>query len=596
MATAHRTLPLAATVLWLCLLPHAEALRCAKPPSFYAPSRSAAISTSRVATPLMDAAGGMSARIAKLEKAIDELETLGCKEEVLEPLRAELRKLKIDDIQDQLNDLKSAKAAAAASPPSPAPPPAKTAPPASVLSTDLGELVERIGDLSYGIDGLIKQMKGGGATDKNLERLQSMRSERMSGLERLRSADAKVYKQTVMLLKQTAGLRDDDLPPTTSTQEATTDDDDENVVIIGGKRYGLRPPPPAPPPAPAPAPNPVGDVLSFGASLFGLAPPPPPLTPEQKEARAKELQAREERRRAADKEAAERAAERARASEEARIAAERATAERNAAYAKQLAAERKVKASAAIANALRAVDYGERVDPRGIAELQRAIADARAAELPDTDIARAEAIEKLVSQKYADIVEAERLAREREEAERVAKAKAEAERIARERAEAARIVREKEEAARKEAARQNELASVKESLRKAIALPGDQRKAAIRKLQVQFHPDRQYQDDESREFAGELSRMVNDAMNVARENEARVEAKKRREAAYSRLMGAMGGRTYGSKEAADSGVQTLREAVEEAKAAGVSEGEVAKGERALAQLIDAEFKSGNWRN
>ena len=54
---------------------------------------------------------------------LDELETLGCKEEVLEPLRAELRKLKIDDIQDQLNDLKSAKAAAAASPPSPAPPP-----------------------------------------------------------------------------------------------------------------------------------------------------------------------------------------------------------------------------------------------------------------------------------------------------------------------------------------------------------------------------------------------------------------------------------------------------------------------------------------
>ena len=26
MATAHRTLPLAATVLWLCLLPHAEGL------------------------------------------------------------------------------------------------------------------------------------------------------------------------------------------------------------------------------------------------------------------------------------------------------------------------------------------------------------------------------------------------------------------------------------------------------------------------------------------------------------------------------------------------------------------------------------------
>ena len=54
-----------------------------------------------------------------MEELEAQLEEAKMPQAAREKADAELRKLKIDDIQDQLNDLKSAKAAAAASPPSP---------------------------------------------------------------------------------------------------------------------------------------------------------------------------------------------------------------------------------------------------------------------------------------------------------------------------------------------------------------------------------------------------------------------------------------------------------------------------------------------
>ena len=61
-----------------------------------------------------------------------------------------------------------------------------------------------------------------------------------------------------------------------------------------------------------------------------------------------------------------------------------------------------------------------------------------------------------------------------------------------------------------------EMRAATEIVRRSISRPAAERKALLRELQVKWHPDRQYGDDASREFAVELSVMVNEAANVAR--------------------------------------------------------------------------------
>ena len=94
-------------------------------------------------------------------------------------------------------------------------------------------------------------------------------------------------------------------------------------------------------------------------------------------------------------------------------------------------------------------------------------------------------------------------------------------------------------------------------------------------MQVRYHPDRQYGSDSEQQFAAEMSRLVNDAMNVTRQAEAARAAKIRREEAYAAMKTAVAKGASGDE---------LRAAIDIARAAGVSEQEIEKAAAVLRRL------------
>ena len=91
------------------------------------------------------------------------------------------------------------------------------------------------------------------------------------------------------------------------------------------------------------------------------------------------------------------------------------------------------------------------------------------------------------------------------------------------------------------------------------------------------HPDKQYGDEKSREFAAELSRLANEAANVARKQAAEAAAKAKRIDAYDTLQALLNG-------SSDQGIEQLRAAIQTARDAGVSEIEIAKAEARLGRM------------
>ena len=110
-----------------------------------------------------------------------------------------------------------------------------------------------------------------------------------------------------------------------------------------------------------------------------------------------------------------------------------------------------------------------------------------------------------------------------------------------------------------------------------LKIPGDAQ--VLRELQVQWHPDKQYGDESEKQLAEEVSRLVNDAAVVAREQAAKVKAQAKRTAAYEELQ------RFG-RGTDRSQVPPLRTAIEKARDAGVSNAEISKAEQILRRLTD----------
>ena len=119
-----------------------------------------------------------------------------------------------------------------------------------------------------------------------------------------------------------------------------------------------------------------------------------------------------------------------------------------------------------------------------------------------------------------------------------------------------------------------EMRAATEIVKRSISRPAAERKALLRELQVKWHPDRQYGDEASREFAVELSVMVNEAANVARKQLAAAESKRRRTEAYDVLQ----------QQVNRGDVDALRIAIQDACNAGVSDMEVTEAESVLVRL------------
>jgi hypothetical protein len=337
-------------------------------------------------------------------------------------------------------------------------------------------------------------------------------------------------------------------------------------VIIGGKKYIVQPPPP---PAPTPSLPPIdpptrprggaeadGSDGGLFSSWFSVT---------TRSVFPSELSAAE--------------------------AAERAAAQR--------ASEQKA-ASVALEAALRAVEFGQIAGSASqLRGMRTAIEAAHACGMSAGDLARAEQIEAKsvlladearAAAKVAEARDAERRARKEKRRVDAAKAAAEAraaaeraamERALVERAAAERAAVEKAMAEKAAAERRAEMVAAREMLRRSVAKPTQERKRILRDLQLKWHPDKQYGDEESREFAGEIARLVNEAANVARQQAAAEAARRKRQAAFDALQPYI--TRFGARP--DSlGALELRTAIQNARDTGVSDGEVAKAEAALKRL------------
>ena len=163
-------------------------------------------------------------------------------------------------------------------------------------------------------------------------------------------------------------------------------------------------------------------------------------------------------------------------------------------------------------------------------QLARAIRVAQSVGVPTDEISGAEAMQAEAEEAAARKETLNRkVAAERAEAARVAAA----EKAERQRAEAAERARKEVEAR----ARQAKILEAKQQLMRSYSLPSQERKALLRDLQVQYHPDKQsqYDDDESKKLAAELSQMVNEAAAVAKTQARAAETKEKRIQAYEAL-------------------------------------------------------------
>ena len=128
------------------------------------------------------------------------------------------------------------------------------------------------------------------------------------------------------------------------------------------------------------------------------------------------------------------------------------------------------------------------------------------------------------------------------------------------------------------------ITEARETYRKAILKPDDERKAILRRLAVQWHPDRQVQegrDEKWVEFALEMSQSINEQSAFARENARAKKEIKSRSEAYAELKAALPNLVFGKVvgSVSDEAVQGLRQALKKAKEVGVSDGEIESAER-----------------
>jgi len=132
-----------------------------------------------------------------------------------------------------------------------------------------------------------------------------------------------------------------------------------------------------------------------------------------------------------------------------------------------------------------------------------------------------------------------------------------------------------------------EMENCKAEIMNSLRMNADDRRQLLRRLQVKWHPDNFPGDDpaavEAREFAGMVARIANEAANrakIQRNKETRV---KRRSEAYANLEAAMPS-IFGSMMGSSASPERLRDAIESAKEAGVSEEEIDKAEKALQKM------------
>lgn len=125
-----------------------------------------------------------------------------------------------------------------------------------------------------------------------------------------------------------------------------------------------------------------------------------------------------------------------------------------------------------------------------------------------------------------------------------------------------------------------DIMAAKDIVRRSVSRPAAERKKILRELQVKWHPDRQYGDASSREFAAELITMVNEAANVARRQIATTETKRKRGQAYDVLQ----------RQLQSQDVEALRTAIEDARNVEVSGSEVIRAEEVLARLEGASSR------
>jgi len=226
-----------------------------------------------------------------------------------------------------------------------------------------------------------------------------------------------------------------------------------------------------------------------------------------------------------------------------RASYEKARAEREAA---DMARERQ-DAKQSVQQALVAVEFGQVAGSlTERKQLRAAIVRAQAAGVAADEIARAEGVERLTVERAEAVAAAERAA---------------VEEAARERAEAE--------------ARTVQMNQARELLRRSVARPAEERKKILRDLQVKWHPDKLAGggDEQAREFAAELSRMANQAADVARKQAAAAAAKEKRMLAYNTLRGMT-----------NPSVQELSTAITNARDAGVSDIEISKAESKLQSM------------
>lgn len=223
-------------------------------------------------------------------------------------------------------------------------------------------------------------------------------------------------------------------------------------------------------------------------------------------------------------------------------------------------------ASKTLRTALAAVEFGQLA---GSAEerqqLRAAIDRARTAGVEAAKVGKAEDQFRLTAAKAEAAVAAERAARE---------AAAAAERAAAE--QAIREEREREE-------RAVLMQEAREILRRSVSRPSEERKKILRDLQVKWHPDKFAggNDEKAKEFAAELSQKANEAARIAKMQAKEAAAKQRRMAAYGKLQGM-----------SSLSVEQLTAAIDEARAAGVSDMEIAKAENKLKGLARAGDPQG----
>ena len=220
-----------------------------------------------------------STRIARLEATLSELESAGCSEDLVAPLKVELAQIKLAEFEARVQALKASTAegcvlpAPKAPPPPPPPPPPPRPAPKSGLKSDVKEYVSRLAEISFEIEA------SQGVELGSSRRVEALRSERKTLFEQLRQSDQVSFEKTVELLQASYNIPASDLPggaasSAPSRPPSAPPADDDNVVIIGGRRYKLssdidprdRQPAPAPPVDFVPPP-PLDDV------------PPPPEEP-----------------------------------------------------------------------------------------------------------------------------------------------------------------------------------------------------------------------------------------------------------------------------------------------------------------------------